>query len=456
MSVNANPAPRRASLTTLGCRLNQGETLVLQDKLAAAGYTVVPWGQAADLGVINTCTVTRLADAKCRQVIRKFIRENPEAFTAVVGCYSQMGAAEIAGLGGVDLIIGNQDKLGLLDYVGDGSKNAQPVIVREKIDREDFALEWAGELPFNQRANLKVQDGCDFLCSFCIIPFARGRARARQWDDLLAEAHSQAQRGVRELVLTGVNIGTYDHQGRDIVAVVDALAEVPGLDRLRVSSIEPTTVPDALFDRMADPAHPLLPFLHLPLQSGCDRILQAMRRKYTSAEWTDFVAAARQRVPDLYVGTDVMVAFPGETEAEFEETCQLLLEHRIAFAHVFTYSERDGTLAAKWPELAIPVPERQRRSARLRALAQRLRRAWQEAHLGQEMTILCENPREGHAPGYTDNYISCLIPAEDLQRFAQEHATVLSAADLANRRVRARLEHITADFVQARLMAVEG
>ncbi|MGF1452919.1 MAG: radical SAM protein, partial [Opitutales bacterium] len=255
---------RRAALTTLGCRLNQSETHLLSDRLEAAGYTVVRWGEPADLAVINTCTVTRLAEAKARQVIRKFIRENPKAFVAVVGCYSQMGAREIAAIPGVDLIIGNQEKLRLLEYLGDGTKLPQPVIVREKIDPADFSLQWAGETPFAQRANLKIQDGCDFACSFCIIPKARGRARARDFADLLREARSQVARGVRELVLTGVNLGTYeDREGRTLLDVVDALEAIEGLDRLRVSSIEPTTVEHGLLERMASPEHALLPFLHL-------------------------------------------------------------------------------------------------------------------------------------------------------------------------------------------------
>ncbi len=274
--------PARASLHTLGCRLNQSETHALREKLTEAGYEIVPFGQDAELGIINTCTVTAQADSKCRQSIRNFVKRNPGAFTAVVGCYSQMGAKEVAGIDGVDLIVGNQDKLGVLDYIGDGTKNELPVIVREKIDRRDFTMNFAGERPFNQRANLKVQDGCDFVCSFCIIPFARGRARSRDLADLMREVDSQVARGVRELVLTGVNIGTYANSGLDVLGLVDALDAVDGLDRIRISSIEPTTVPWELFERMADPAHALLPYLHLPLQSGSDRILGEMRRRYDS------------------------------------------------------------------------------------------------------------------------------------------------------------------------------
>lgn len=433
---------KRAALTTLGCRLNQSETHVLTDKLHKAGFDIVAWGAAADLAIINTCTVTRLADAKCRQVIRKFIRENPEAFVAVVGCYSQMGAREIAAIPGVDLIVGNQDKLSVLDHIGDGARNERTVIIRERIDRRDFSLRWAGETPFNQRANLKIQDGCNFMCSFCVIPFARGRARSRDWADLMLEARSQAKRGVRELVLTGVNLGTYDGGGRTIVDVCDALAELDGIQRIRISSIEPTTVPMDLFDRMADPAHALQPFLHLPLQSGCDRILANMRRRYRIAEWEAFVGDARARVPGLYVGTDVMVAFPGETEDDFEETTSTLIRNRIAFAHVFTYSERVHTQAARLEELMIPVKERQRRSARLRSLSERLRYDWMAQHLGQTVEVLFENSRDGLATGLTANFIRVCISPEKFGNFPG------TADDLANTIGEVRLDRIAADFTE--------
>ncbi|MDP0497154.1 MAG: tRNA (N(6)-L-threonylcarbamoyladenosine(37)-C(2))-methylthiotransferase MtaB [Verrucomicrobiota bacterium JB024] len=443
MNAHASQTRRpRASLHTLGCRLNQSETLALREKLTEAGYEIVPFGQEADLGIINTCTVTAQADSKCRQTIRNFVKRNPEAFTAVVGCYSQMGAKEVAEIGGVDLIVGNQDKLGVLDYIGDRTKNELPVIVREKIDRRDFTMNFAGERPFNQRANLKVQDGCDFVCSFCIIPFARGRARSRDLADLLREVDSQVSRGVRELVLTGVNIGTYANSEFDILGLVDALDAVDGLDRIRISSIEPTTVPWGLFARMADPEHALLPYLHLPLQSGSDRILKEMRRRYDRAEWADFVQRATEAVPDLFVGTDVMVGFPGETETDFQDTCALLLDNPVAWAHVFTYSEREGTLAARRDD-HVPMTERHRRSARLRALAERLRRRWHTEHLGREMRVLFEDPREGIAPGLTDNYVRVVVPMTDPLK-------------VRNRLGRVRLRRVSADFVEGELVEVLG
>jgi len=271
--------PKRACLQTLGCRLNQAETHLIRERLEARGYAIVPFGEPADLGIINTCTVTNEADAKSRKAIRGFIRKNPDAYVAVIGCYSQMGAKAIADIGGVDLIVGNQEKLNVLDYVTAG-KNESALIVRDRIDRDAFTIGLTNEAPaFTRRANLKIQDGCDFMCSFCIIPFARGRARSREMDNLLAEGRQLVQRGAKELVLTGVNIGTYAYDGQTIVDVVDLLDQIDGLDRIRISSIEPTTIPEALFERMRDGGSALVPHLHVPVQSGSDRVLRLMRRR---------------------------------------------------------------------------------------------------------------------------------------------------------------------------------
>lgn len=434
----ANPSQRRrATVHTLGCRLNQAESQMLRERLEGAGYAVVPFGQPADLGIINTCTVTREADAKCRKLIRSFIAQNPDAFTAVIGCYSQMGAEVLAEIPGVDLIIGNQEKMAVLDHVGWG-KNPHPVILRDRIDRTDFTLQFVGDLPFPERANLKVQDGCDFVCSFCIIPFARGRARARDWHNTLDEARSLVERGVKEIVLTGVNIGTYASGGRGIVDLVDALNAIPGLCRIRISSIEPTTVPLDLLARMADSSHALLPFLHLPLQAGSDRVLERMRRKYSLSEYESFIQEAVNRVPDLCLGTDIMVGFTGERREDFEETCRFFLRQPFSYCHVFPYSEREGTLSVKRAEReadeVVPVDERQRRCAQLRRLSAQKRREQMEKSLGSVREVLFEHLREGRWPGYTDNYIRVVADAPD-------------GSSLHNRRARVRLERVAADFM---------
>jgi threonylcarbamoyladenosine tRNA methylthiotransferase MtaB len=428
---------KRAVVHTLGCRLNQAESQMIKDRLAAAGYEVVPFGSEADLGIINTCTVTREADTKCRKTIRQFINRNPGAYTAVIGCYSQMGAATIAEIPGVDLIVGNQDKFAVLDHVGQG-KNDRPLILRDRISRTDFSLTYAGDIPFDKRANLKVQDGCDFMCSFCIIPFARGQARSRDWENLLGEAKAAAARGIKELVLTGVNVGTYDNDGCNIVDLVDALDAIPGLLRVRISSIEPTTVPVDLFDRMADPGHSLLPYLHLPLQSGSDRVLELMRRKYTMADYSGFVAEAMSRVPDLCLGTDIMVGFTGETEADFQETCRQFLELPFAYTHVFPFSEREGTLVMQRKEGWVPMEERSRRCSHLMRLSEKKRYHFMEAHLGMEAKVLLEDPRDGGFPGYTENYIRVRVPDP--------------GHDIRNELVTVRLGKIRADWMEAEVL----
>ena len=429
------PKPRRASIHTLGCRLNQSESQSIREQLTREGYQIVPFGDEAELGIINTCTVTREADAKSRQTIRRFIRRNPEAFTAVIGCYSQMGAKAISEIAGVDLIIGSGEKLNVLDFVRLG-KPDRPLILRERMDRRNFTIQIAGELPYPKRANLKVQDGCDFMCAFCVIPAARGRSRSREFENIIDQARNLVARGVREIVLTGVNIGTYRDRGRDILSMVDALDGIFGVQRIRLSSIEPTTVPLELLGRMADREHALTPYLHIPLQSGSDRILDQMRRRYSVREFTDFINRAQSLVPDLCIGTDLMVGFPGESVADFEETCRVFWRNPFAYCHVFPFSERNGTAAARM-DGEVPVVERNARSARLRRLSALRRGEFHERFLGATLEVLFEDAREEAWPGYTGNYI---------------RVRCRSKRDLTNRRALVSLERLSADFVEGRVV----
>lgn len=405
-------SPKRASLHTLGCRLNQSETQLLAEKLTAAGYELVPFGDEADLAIINTCTVTNEADAKSRKLVRQFIRRNPEGYTAVIGCYAQMGAQALAEIEGVDLIIGNQEKLNVLEYVAAG-KNRTPLVVRDRIERDDFEITFTGVgLPLHKRANLKIQDGCDFMCSFCIIPFARGRARSRALDNLLDEARSLVARGARELVLTGVNIGTYDWEGRTLLDVIEALNALEGVDRIRISSIEPTTIPTELFAWMRDSQHALVPYLHMPLQSGSDRVLKLMRRRYTRSEYIDFLREAAEAVPGVGLGTDIMVGFPGETEADFEDTLAVLEETGLFYAHVFKYSERSGTASSRMPEQVDPATANAR-SARLRKASARKTTAFGQSHIGECVGVLFEQPEDGYWCGYAPNYLRVAVRSSD-------------------------------------------
>ncbi|MDH4226085.1 MAG: tRNA (N(6)-L-threonylcarbamoyladenosine(37)-C(2))-methylthiotransferase MtaB, partial [Deltaproteobacteria bacterium] len=433
----AEPKPR-AAVHSLGCRLNHAEADSLRQHLESAGYQVVPWGEAAEVCVLNSCTVTGNSDAKSRQALRSIRRKYPQAKLAVVGCYAQMGSAELAGGGLADLIVGTQEKMEVVRHLKQLKDGPQaPVVINRPIRRGAFrqggaSLEVAADEPQPvgaaggltgpegpvrwTRGHLKVQDGCDFMCSFCVISFARGRARPREWEDMLREARQMAQGGIRELVLTGVNVGTFQEGGRGLEELVDGLARVDGITRLRIGSIEPTTVGDGLLERMADPGHCLQPFLHLPLQSGADGILSAMKRRYTAGEYLDFARKALARVEGLCLGTDVLAGFPGETDALHQETRWFLEELPFAYFHVFPYSPRKGTPAAG---MADPVSHqiKQQRVKELTALSNAKRLAFQAGFVGKTVEVLFEKSKtEGTAQGYTPHYIRVEVAADNPDR----------------------------------------
>ena len=418
---NRSESRPKASVQALGCRLNEYEGRLIEGKLRNQGYDIVPFGEKADLGVINTCTVTNEADAKSRNVIRRFARNNPHATTVVVGCYSQISANEVAMVEGVDYVIGNHDKLNFLNYIGE-EKPETPVIVRERIDREDFTVGYVGETHFEQRANLKIQDGCDFMCSFCVIPFARGRARSRDWDDIFTEAKEMIRKGVREIVLTGVNLGTYQSEKRSFIDLIISLTELEGLHRLRISSIEPTTIPAEIFPLMNDPTNPLMPYLHVPMQSGCDKILGLMKRKYSLNEMKEFFHEVIQQIPEICIGTDLMTGFPGEEEADFQETCETFLSGPFSYCHVFTYSERDGTASQRLSN-QVPMEIRRKRSSKLRSFSASKKMDWHQNQIGKVFNVLIENPKNGMYAGYTENYLKIMI-GEDHPELANKFARV--------------------------------
>ena len=404
--------------------------------MKSSGYDIVSFGEEADLGVINTCTVTNEADSKSRNVIRRFIRKNPQALTVVVGCYSQVNANRIAMIDGVDYIIGNHDKMNFLKYLGD-EKPEVPVIIRERISREDFSIGFVGEPKFEQRANLKIQDGCDFMCSFCIIPFSRGRARSREINDLLDEANRMITNGVREIILTGVNLGTYHSGGVNFLGLIEKLASLEGLDRIRISSIEPTTIPTELFQWMADDQHPLTPYLHIPLQAGCNSVLKNMKRRYGIEEMLDFFNSAKMEIPKLCIGTDLMVGFPGESEKDFLETSNFFTHSPLSYCHVFTFSERSGTPASKMKN-QVPMDLRRKRSAQLRRLSSSKRMDFHKGQEGNLETVLIENPKDNYFTGYTPNYTRVLVENAD--------------HDISNQLVQVRLNHASPEFIDAELV----
>jgi threonylcarbamoyladenosine tRNA methylthiotransferase MtaB len=407
------PPKLKASFYTLGCRLNQAETALIGNSFRQKGYELVDFGQAADVCVINSCTVTEQADAKCRQLVRQVLRKNPQTFVAVVGCYAQIGAEALRQIDGVDLIVGTQDKLRVIDFIDDPVKLPEPQIVRNKMTKAPFTIATDGMAAPTMRANLKIQDGCDFMCSFCVIPFARGRARPRAFWDIQREALQLVDAGHKEIVLTGVNIGTYQFEDKTFLDVIKMLLTVPDLKRLRISSIEPTTIPNALIDLMAD-SEVLCPHLHIPVQSGDDGVLQAMKRLYTSAEFLQFIEHTAKRVPDILIGTDIMVGFPGESDAAFEASCDLLQNSPLAYAHVFTFSERGGTAATKLKSKVSPAIKKSR-SAALHQISEEKKHDFYRRFLGRELRVLTEEQNElGQWVGFSDNYIKVAIPSEKL------------------------------------------
>lgn len=398
---------KKVAFYTVGCRLNQSETAVLTDRLTGMGYQKVEYGEPIDLLVLNTCTVTENAEADCRRIVRRTLRQSPDAFVAVTGCYAQTGVKALQNIPGVDLVLGNQYKMLLPDYLEDMPRLAKrsSTAVRHSgaLDREDFVQAGVGDYA-TTRANLKIQDGCNFMCSFCLIPFARGRERSRRIADAMREAEQLVERGHRELVLTGVNIGRFKNDGTGLLELIQRLETIPGLARIRISSIEPTTIPDGLLDYMST-SDKLCRFLHVPLQSGHDDMLSAMNRRYSVRDYAAWVERAVQKIPDVCVGTDVLVGFPGETDRQFSATYRVVEELPLAYAHVFSYSARPGTPAAR---AGHPVPQSviKARSRMLSRLSRTKRIRFYQRFLDQDWAVLFESiGKDGLWTGVTDHFL---------------------------------------------------
>jgi threonylcarbamoyladenosine tRNA methylthiotransferase MtaB len=395
--------------------LNQTEAALWAGAFKKKGYSIVEWGEPSDLVVINTCSVTERGEASCRNAIRQALRRDPEAFVVVTGCYAQVGLEALRAIEGIDMIVGTEYKDKFPDFIETPRKLPDPVVLHSRlIDDSDFEV---GETGYyhTTRASLKVQDGCDFFCSFCVIPFTRGRERSRKLDDLLREARELAEQGYRELVLTGVNIGRYQHQGTTFDGMVGKLEGISELDRIRITSIEPTTVERSLVSRMAR-SEKLCHYLHLPIQSGDAAVLESMNRRYTPEAYRAFVDEVLGEVPDVGLGTDVIVGFPGETEESFERTYRFLESLPFAYLHVFSYSKRHGTRAAKLAGHVSPEAIKER-SGRLRELSASKRRAFAQRYVGGEVEVLFEQiDEDGLWTGLTGNYLRVgLASAEPLR-----------------------------------------
>lgn len=393
-----------AAFHTLGCKLNQSETGAISMGFQRAGFRLVQFGSPSDVVVINSCTVTENADRECRQLVRRALRVNPKAFVIVTGCYAQLQPEEIASVEGVDLVVGNAGKHRLLSIESEFRKKEIPRVVVEQPDAGDLGAGFTAGASVQTRAYLKVQDGCDYNCSFCTIPLARGASRSLDADAVVDQARILVGQGFREIILTGVNLGDYSSpKANSLCSLLRHLHAVEGIDRLRISSIEPNLLGNDIIDLVSQ-SDRLVPHFHIPLQSGSDRILRTMRRRYQTDLYRDRVHAILQRMPDTAIGADVIAGFPGEDEADFMASYDFLCLLPIAYLHVFSYSERENTPAASMAS-AVPRQERSRRTSMLRSLSTLKQTRFAQRFIGSIRPVLFESVDADGVRGYTDNYI---------------------------------------------------
>ncbi len=404
---------KRVSFYTLGCKLNAYDTEWYRQQFEGSGYRVVAFGEPADVTVVNTCTVTGAADAQARQALRRAHRNSPEGTVVAVGCYAQTDPDTLADMPEVDLVVGTREKTQLLDLINDTCSIGRSFVTRSRASEfQDMDISNFGT---RARAFVKIQEGCNEFCSFCIIPFARGRSRSRTLESTVNQVQRLAAEGYQEVVLTGVHIGDYaDGEGGGLLEVLEALEGLDGLRRFRVSSIEASYVTDAMIDFFAA-SEKFCRHLHVPLQSGDDRILKAMRRPYCRAEYLDLVGRLQDRIPGIGIGGDVMVGFPGETEAAFQNTYDLISQSPMVYLHVFPYSPRGNTPAARMADQVDPKVKKERAGA-LRELGEQKALAFRSQFVGEQLEVLFENRREpatGFLQGVSDNYIRCFAPGPD-------------------------------------------
>ena len=395
---------------TLGCKLNFSETSTIGKTLREAGIRTARKGEHADICVINTCSVTEVADKKCRQTIHRIVRQHPGAYVIVTGCYAQLKPDEIVQIDGVDVVLGAEQKAQLLQYLGDLQKEEKgKAYTMPTKDIRTFAPSCSrGD---RTRFFLKVQDGCDYFCSYCTIPFARGRSRNGSISSMVQQAQQAVSEGGKEIVLTGVNIGDFGKTtGESFFDLVKALDEVEGIERYRISSIEPNLLTDEIIDYVAHSRH-FMPHFHIPLQSGCDEVLKLMRRRYNTELFASKIKKIKTVMPDAFIGVDVIVGTRGETQEYFEQAYQFLESLDVTQLHVFSYSERPGTQALKISH-TVSQEEKHQRSQRLLALSDQKTQAFYQNHIGKTMSVLLEKSKAGKPlmHGFTENYIRVEVP----------------------------------------------
>ncbi len=453
---------KTVSFYTLGCKLNYAETTSLERQFVAQHFSVVQFDQQSDVCVLNTCSVTERADRECRQIIRRALRTSPNAFVIVLGCYAQLEPEQIASIDGVDIVLGASEKFHVFEYAPKGfstgsfSKLPSPKIFVSPIDEaKDFGIAYSGGVDDRTRAFLKVQDGCDFNCTFCTIPLARGKSRSQSIEACVQQAHKLGDMGYKEIVLTGVNVGDYGkHNGSSLLMLLKELERVEKIERIRVSSVEPNLLTPQLLNYWLA-SEKICKHFHIPLQSGSDVLLKAMRRRYNTSYYADLVHFIKEKNPDAGIGVDVIVGFPGETDEIFEQEYNFLHALPVSYLHVFTYSERPNTPSVEFEERVEPRI-RYSRSEMLRTLGYKKKHAFYETQIGRSLDVLVENHAsgmvegtvennmispQGFSTGFTDNYVRVQMPYHP---------------SLENSIVRVELEKVTSDACIGRVVETKG
>ena len=408
-------ADKKVAFYTLGCKLNFSETSTIARNFVSEGFERVEFDEIADIYVINTCSVTDNADKRFKSIVKNALQKNEDAFLIAVGCYAQLKPEELAAVDGVDLVLGATEKFNVTSYLNDLTKNNVGEIHSCEIGDADFYV-GSYSIGDRTRAFLKVQDGCDYKCTYCTIPLARGISRSDTLENVLENAREISKKGIKEIVLTGVNIGDYGkgefgnkkHE-HTFLELVKELDQVDGIHRLRISSIEPNLLKDETIDFVSK-SKTFVPHFHIPLQSGSDELLKKMKRRYLTNLYTNRVSKIKETMPNACIGVDVIVGFPGETDELFLETYHFLNQLDISYLHVFSYSERPNTAAVNF-EGVVPKKTRAKRSKMLRGLSAKMRRSFYESQLGNTLTVLFESEnKEGYIHGFTENYVKVKSP----------------------------------------------
>ncbi|HET6402347.1 MAG TPA: tRNA (N(6)-L-threonylcarbamoyladenosine(37)-C(2))-methylthiotransferase MtaB [Candidatus Kapabacteria bacterium] len=412
IAVSARPElveGSRISVHTLGCKLNYAETSTIARSFVERGLALVPFDRETDVFVLNTCSVTENAEKECRQIVRRVLRQSPNAFVIATGCYAQLRPEELASIEGVDLVLGSKEKQDAIQYAGGFEKSKGPrIFVSEISDTKEFHFAETSEGHGHTRAFLKVQDGCDYSCSFCTIPMARGGSRSAKIEDITRRARALCADGFREIVLSGVNAGDFGRKsGTSFFELMLAMERDPEITaRIRISSIEPNLLTDDIIDLVAA-SQKFCPHFHIPLQSGSDRILRLMKRRYAVGTYQAKIAWIKTSMPDACIGADVIAGFPGETDEDFRETCDFIRSLDLSYLHVFTFSERPGTKASTMPD-AVPIHIRRDRTRLLRVISEKKRRAFHAGQIGREAEILVEQGMQG----YSRNYVRARLTSD--------------------------------------------